>query len=173
MAKELDALGVYYMEDPRPRTDIEGLAMLASSVDMFITGGEHTPTYYDFREHLRRGAYDIIQPDVVIGGNWGITGVRKAGEVADYFDRMIVPHVMSGIAFCLGFPATLHAMAAVDNCPLVEYPYDPPILVRETNQAYLKEPLRINSEGAVVLPDKPGLGVEIDEERLTAETLVG
>jgi L-alanine-DL-glutamate epimerase-like enolase superfamily enzyme len=172
MARELDALDVFYLEDPLPRTDIEGLAELAASVDMFISGGEHTPTYYDFREHIVQGAYDIIQPDVVIGGNWGITGLRKAAETAGYFTRQIVPHVMSGIAFSLGFPATLQAMATVENCPLVEYPYDPPILVPETNQAFVREPLRINAEGEVELPDKPGIGVEIDEDKLLSETLV-
>ncbi len=172
MALELDALGVYYIEDPLPRTDIEGLADLAASVEMNISGGEHTPTYYDFREHILQGAYDIIQPDVVLGGNWGITGVRKAAEIAGYFNRQIVPHVMSGIAFSLGFPATLQAMATLENCPLVEYPYDPPILVPEANQAFVKEPLLINKEGAVELPDTPGIGVEIDEKRLTAEVVL-
>ena len=172
IARELDDLGVYYLEEPLPRSDIEGLAEIAASVDMFIAGGEHTPTYYDFREHILQGAYDIIQPDVILGGNMGITGVRKAGEVAGYFNRYIIPHVYSGIQFGLAFAATLQATAAVESCPLVEYPYDPPILVPETTQRYVKEPLLINKEGAVQLPDLPGIGVELDERGLSAETLV-
>lgn len=69
VAIERDALGVHYTEDPLPRTDTEGPADLAASVEMHLFGGEHTPTYYDFREHILQGAYDIIQPDVVLGGN--------------------------------------------------------------------------------------------------------
>ncbi|MBN1401576.1 MAG: mandelate racemase/muconate lactonizing enzyme family protein, partial [Anaerolineae bacterium] len=87
MAQALDALDVYYLEEPLPRQDVEGLADIAASVDMFIAGGEHTPTLYDWREHLLSGAYDIIQPDVILGGNYGIGGVRKAALLADYFGR--------------------------------------------------------------------------------------
>jgi L-alanine-DL-glutamate epimerase-like enolase superfamily enzyme len=172
IAKELDELGVYYIEEPRPRTDLEGLAEIAASVDMFVAGGEHTLTLYDFREHILTGAYDIIQPDAIIGGNWGITGLRKAGELVDYFGRHIVPHTMSSGQFSLGFAASLHAMAAVESCPLLEYPYDPPILVPETTQTFVKEPFLINSDGDIELPDRPGLGVELDEEKLTARTVV-
>jgi len=172
MAKALDDLGVYFLEEPLPRTDVEGLAEIAASVDMFIAGGEHTPTYFDFREHILKGAYDIIQPDVILGGNYGITGLRKAGELADYFNRLIVPHVNSGSQFALGFAATLQAVATLENCPLVEYPYDPPILVPEATQAFVREPLLINKEGMVELPGRPGIGVELDERNLVAETLV-
>ena len=130
------------------------------------SGGEHTPTLYDFKQHLLEGAYDIIQPDVVIGGNWGITGIRRISSVAEYFSRLIVPHVISGGNMVLGLAATLHAMATVENCPLVEFPYDPPILTDSTSQYFAKEPIRIDRDGFVRLPDKPGLGVEIDEDKL-------
>jgi L-alanine-DL-glutamate epimerase-like enolase superfamily enzyme len=172
IAKELDKLNVYYMEEPLPRKDVEGLAEIASSVDMFIAGGEHTPTVYDFKEHLLRGAYDIVQPDVILGGNMGITGVRKVAEIADYFERLIIPHVCSGGNFSLGLAATLQAMATVDNCPLVEYPYDPPILTVDTSQTIVKEPILIDKDGFVKIPDKPGIGIEIDEDKLSGKVIV-
>ena len=171
MARELDDLGVYYLEEPLPRTDIEGLAEIAAMVDMFIAGGEHTPTVYDFREHLSRGAYDIIQPDVILGGNYGISGIRKACILADYSGRLVVPHVMSGAHNAMGVAATAHAMATVPNCPLIEYPYDPPILTPETSQAAVVEPIRVDADGHITLPDRPGIGVTLDEGQLavTAE----
>ena len=172
MARELDKLNVYYLEEPLPRKDVEGLAEIASSVDMFIAGGEHSPTIYDFKEHLIRGAYDIVQPDVILGGNMGITGVRKVAEIADYFERLIIPHVCSGGNFSLGLAATLQAMATVDNCPLVEYPYDPPILTVDTMQTIVKEPILIDKDGFVKVPDKPGIGIEIDEEKLSEKVVV-
>ena len=91
IAKELDALNVYYMEEPLARKDVEGLAEIAASVDMFIAGGEHTPTIHDFKEHFLKGAYDIVQPDVILGGNMGITGVRKVAEIADYLAALALP----------------------------------------------------------------------------------
>jgi L-alanine-DL-glutamate epimerase-like enolase superfamily enzyme len=166
MAQALDELDVYYLEEPLRRTDLEGLADIAAMVDMFIAGGEHTPTVYDFREHILAGAYDIVQPDVLLGGNYGITGLRKVALLADYFGRLIVPHVSSGSTFSLGLAATLHAMATVENCPLVEYPYDPPILSVETNQAVAVDKLLVDEDGCVALPHKPGLGIELDEGQL-------
>jgi D-galactarolactone cycloisomerase len=169
VAKALEALDVYYLEEPLPRTDIEGLSEIAAAVDMFIAGGEHTPTVYGFREHIRRGAYDILQPDAALGGNFGIIGLRKVAEWAEPFGRLVVPHVLSGGDFALDLAATLHAMATVENCPLVEYAYDPPILTSATTQAFIREPFTVESDGYVRLPDRPGLGIEIDEERLAKQ----
>lgn len=167
MAEELDALGLYFLEEPLPRTDLTGLAGIATKVDMFIAGGEHTPTVHDWLPALRLDAYDILQPDLVMGGNHGIIGARKVAEYADAFGKLVIPHVlMSDANFALCLAATLQAMATVDNCPMVEYPYDPPILTQETTQRFIREPLHINGDGYIELPDKPGLGVEIDESLL-------
>ncbi|MCS6862801.1 MAG: hypothetical protein NZT92_21055, partial [Abditibacteriales bacterium] len=158
-----DALNVYFLEEPLPRTDLEGLADIAASVDMFIAGGEHTPTAYDFKEHVLRGAYDILQPDVILGGNFGITGLRKTAIFADHFGRLVIPHVCSGGNGGLFLAATLQAMATVENCPMVEYPYDPPLLTAATQQTNLREPILIDKDGCVKVPDKPGIGVELAE----------
>jgi L-alanine-DL-glutamate epimerase-like enolase superfamily enzyme len=166
VARELEYLGVYYLEEPLRRTDIEGLADMATGLEMYIAGGEHTPTLYDWREHLMAGAYDIVQPDVILGGNYGIIGVRKVALLADYFGRLIVPHVSSGSGFPLGMAATLHAMATVENCPLVEYGFDPPILTPETCQAPMVNKILVQGDGCVELPQGPGLGIELDETSL-------
>lgn len=170
IARELDALNVYFIEEPLPRTDVEGLAEIAASVDAFIAGGEHTPTAYDFREHVLRGAYDVLQPDVILGGNFGITGLRKTAIFADHFGRLVIPHVCSGGNFGLFLAATLQAMATVENCPMVEYSYDPPFLTAETQQTNLREPILIDPDGCVKVPDKPGIGVEWDEKNLSFAT---
>lgn len=167
IAKALDELSVYYLEEPLPRQDLEGLAEIAASVDMFVAGGEHTPTVYDFREHLAQGAYDIIQPDVILGGNYGIGGIRRAAVLADYSGRLIVPHVMSGAHFSMGIAASVHAMATVQNCPVVEYGYDPPILTAETTQSCVRDPILVDNDGLVTIPDRPGIGVDLIEEPLT------
>jgi len=166
VAKCLDQLGVYYLEEPLPRNDIDGLAEIAASVDMFIAGGEHAPTIYDFKEHILKRAYDIIQPDAAMGGNTGITGLKKVAEMADFFGVQVVPHVLSTGVFPLDFAAAIHTLVTVDNCPVVEFPYDPPILVPETIQKFVKEPFKVDADGYVKLPDRPGLGVEFDEEKL-------
>jgi L-alanine-DL-glutamate epimerase-like enolase superfamily enzyme len=166
MARALEELDVYVLEEPRPRIDVEGLAEIAATVDMLVSGGEHSPTVYDFKQHVEQAAYDVLQPDVQLGGNIGITGIRKVANLADYYGRQVIPHVMSGAHFPLCMAATLHAMATVNNCPLVEFPYDPPILVPETTQAVLQEPFRVEADGCVPVPEKPGLGIVLDEKKL-------
>jgi len=57
-------------------------------------------------------------------------------------------------------------MASVDNCPMVEYPYDPPILTPEFNQVFVHEQLPIGDDGCVPLPDRPGLGITLRQDKL-------
>jgi L-alanine-DL-glutamate epimerase-like enolase superfamily enzyme len=55
-------------------------------------------------------------------------------------------------------------MATVSNCPYVEYPLEPPALTVETQHGIIKEPISIDGDGCVQVPQKPGLGVEINQE---------
>jgi D-galactarolactone cycloisomerase len=165
MARGLEELGVYWLEEPLPRADVEGLAEICKAVGMYIAGGEHCATIYEFRDALRAGAYDIVQPDVILG-QIGILGLGKVAVLADAVGRMIAPHVCSGGNNGIYLAATVHALCAIENCPLIEVPYDPPCLTPETMQVPLKEPLRIDAEGNVRAPEGPGLGIEIDEDAI-------
>lgn len=163
VARELDRMGFYLLEDPLPMNDIEGLTELARSVDMFIGGGEHGRTIYSLKEHILRGAYDVIQQDLTLGAI-GIIGLWRLGLITDYFGRLLIPHVCSAERMPLVLASTLHAVAGLRNVPMVEYPYDPPILTVETQQYILKEPIVVNKDGTVSVPQKPGLGIELRED---------
>jgi len=169
VAKELEKLDVYWLEEPLPRTDLEGLAELSAEVEMYIAGGEHATNIYEFRDALFMGAYDIVQPDVVLG-NIGITGIRKISVLADAVGRLVVPHVCSGGNNGLFLAATLQALGTVKNCPFIEYTLEPPALTSETQQIIVKEPILIDKDGFVQIPQKPGIGVEIDEETVAKYT---
>ncbi len=54
----------------------------------------------------------------------------------------------------------------MSNCPFIEFPYDPPNWIPEYRDFMLTEPMTIDRDGYLHVPDKPGLGVELDEERL-------
>ena len=54
----------------------------------------------------------------------------------------------------------------MSNCPFIEFPYDPPNWVPEYRDFMLTEPFMIDKDGYLHVPEKPGLGVELDEERL-------
>ena len=68
--------------------------------------------------------------------------------------------------------ANLHLTAGTVGAPMIEYPYDPPHWMPEIRDFMVKGSLHINTEGELVLPDAPGLGFELEEERLKT-TLVG
>jgi L-alanine-DL-glutamate epimerase-like enolase superfamily enzyme len=163
VAEELEMLDVYWLEEPLPRTDLEGLAELSASVDVYIAGGEHCTNIYEFRDALFAGAYDIVQPDVILG-NIGITGIRKIAVIADSVGRLIAPHVCGGGNNGIFLAATLQAIGTIDNCPFIEYTLDPPALTPEILQLVLKEPILIDEGGFVEIPQKPGIGIEINEE---------
>jgi D-galactarolactone cycloisomerase len=164
VARRLEALNFVFLEEPLPHTDIDGLAQIANSYDISIAGGEGIPNVYEFAAHLKEGAYDIIQPDVILGGNYGITGLRKLATVAEHHGLQIMPHVSHGAMFGISLAATLQAMATVSNCPMVEFVCDPPLLTAETQQAILMTPLCVDDDGCIEVPDGPGLGITLNED---------
>ena len=165
VAQALDDLGVALLEEPRPRRDVEGLADLARRVDLDIAGGEHSPTVRAFKPHLQAGAYDVLQPDVLLGGHLGIGGLYRTAVVADVFDRRVIPHVTGNAEAAIGLAATLQVAGAVEAMPMIEYPYDPPVLTPDTLQPLVEEPI-LATEGKVNIPDGPGLGITINEAYL-------
>jgi D-galactarolactone cycloisomerase len=63
-----------------------------------------------------------------------------------------------------GFYANLQVAGAISNCPWIEFPYDPPAITPENYHSMLTEPPKIDKDGYVPIPDKPGLGVDINWE---------
>ena len=139
--------------------------LLADAVDMAISGGEHARDIYHFRDLLFSEAFDTVQPDVILGNpGIGMTGMRRVAETAKSVGKLIVPHVYTGGVCGLALAATLQVLASVSNCSYVEYPLEPPALTVENQHGLLKEPILIEKDGYVRVPQLPGIGVEIDEE---------
>ncbi len=165
MARKLDALDVFFLEDPLPLSDTAGLKQLADAVDMAISGGEHARDIYHFRDLLFSGAFDAVQPDVILGNpGIGMTGMRRVAQIAKSIGKLIVPHVYTGGVSGLALAATLQVLASVSDCSYVEYPLEPPALTVENQHGLLKKPILIEKDGYVRVPQLPGIGVEINEE---------
>jgi L-alanine-DL-glutamate epimerase-like enolase superfamily enzyme len=77
--------------------------------------------------------------------------------------KVITPHTWTN---GIGLAANLQFAASLGQCPYFEFPYDPPNWTVEARDFLLKEPFRIDEDGYIRLPDKPGLGIELDEEKL-------
>lgn len=159
VARELEKLGVYWLEEPFEPDEYEAYAELADTVDLTIAAGEQDATRWGFRELIERGHVDLVQPDVTRAG--GITEMLRIAELARDHDVAFVPHAWkSGIIKA----ASLHVNAVLPDTPLQEY------CVAETaiNTKLTRERLPLEADGCVAVPTAPGLGIELDEDVFTS-----
>lgn len=160
-ARELERLGVYWLEEPLPTGDVEGYRTLRRRTDLRIAAGEMVRTAGEARDLVVRGGVDVIQTDVVLAG--GIGGCRRIAALADLHGRAWSPHTWSN---GLGLVANLHLALAVSTCPYVEVPLDPPGLGAALRDWLLPSPLEIAPDGTIAPPPGPGLGVRPDFDAL-------
>jgi len=163
-AKELEKLGVYWLEEPLPRYDFAQLAALNRAVGIPLAGGENNRGLHEFRQMCTDNVYDILQPEPLVME--GITGVRKVGVLAEAFGKRIVPHHGGG---SVGTIATLHLVASWPHAPYWEMLHDPPVASYEHRFAIFRDPPRVSKDGLMEVPQKPGLGVEIDPNLVLAQ----
>lgn len=163
MSRELHDLGVAWLEEPLGMYDYEGLATLTSSTPLTISGGEMNSDIFEFRDIIGRRCYDIIQPDVTL--SCGILNGKKIAGMAETAGISLNPHTWTN---GIGFAANLQLMGAIPNCTYCEFPYEPPGWTPEARDVMLAEPFGIDEDGFVRLPEAPGLGIELDMEKVVA-----
>jgi L-alanine-DL-glutamate epimerase-like enolase superfamily enzyme len=160
-ARELEALGVYWLEEPLRTDDVDGYRALRSRTSIRLAAGEFVRAVAEARDLVVRGGVDVVQADVLFVG--GIGGCRRVAALADLHGRAWSPHTWSN---GLGLIANLHAALAVSSVPFVEVPFDPPAWSSERRDWLLREPVEIAGDGTIAPPPGPGLGVELDFDRL-------
>jgi L-rhamnonate dehydratase len=155
VARQLEELGVYWLEEPFEPDEYEAYAELADTVDLTIAAGEQDATRWGFRELIERGHVDLIQPDVTRCG--GITEMMRIATLAEEHGVALVPHAWkSGIIKA----ASLHVNAVLADAPLQEYC----VAETEINTKLTQQLLPIESDGYVAVPTAPGLGIDLDED---------
>lgn len=145
--------GVYWLEEPLFVEDIEGHAALREAGKTPLAVGENLHMSYAFENFIVRGAVDFIQPDVARAG--GITEIKKIAALAARGKIPVSFHTWGdGVALA----ASVHLAAALNDCIVMEldYTYNP------LRQELLREPLKL-SNGYLFPPEKPGLGIELDQ----------
>ena len=167
VARELERLGVYWMEEPLHRADRKGMRRLREMVDVRIAGGEMTRELYEFRDLIGEGCLDVLQPDVALVG--GITGLRRVAAMAQEANLVFTPHTWTN---GMGVVANCHLTAGLADAPFLEFPYDPPEWSVARRDFMMAEPLTVGPDGMIRLSERPGMGYEPDEDRLAATRLV-
>lgn len=154
-------INLKWVEEPVIPDDIDGYAEIRGSVSTPISGGEHEFTRYGFRELIAKRAVDILQPDVNRVG--GITEARKIWAMAAAAGLPVIPHA--------GQMHNYHLVISHLNSPMAEYfpaPDQGGILDDDTlfYELFQGEPRAEN--GYVRLPEVPGLGLELNQDRVEA-----
>jgi L-alanine-DL-glutamate epimerase-like enolase superfamily enzyme len=160
-AEALRELGVLWMEEPLPGSDMRGLANLRATTGIRVAGGEMVRTLSELLSYLDADAFDVYQPDVVLAV--GMHRARLVAELALVRNRWFTPHTWTN---GIGVLANLHVAAGVGGGPFLEYPFDPPGWTPERRDFLLAEPLRVDADGCLAVPRRPGLGVVIDPDAL-------
>ena len=156
MARKLEAQDVWHFEEPVPAYDYVGLAALADAVDIPVAAGEQEYQRWQFRDLILQGKVDILQPDVIKCG--GITEFKKIAALAQAHDKPITVHNTQPT---IGTLAHLHLWVSTPSCIYPqEYNIEPHPLRDET--PIWKEPVLVR-QGRMQVPDRPGLGVELDQ----------
>jgi len=157
VARKLEEIGIYWLEEPFEPDEFDAYAELADAVGIRVAAGEEEATRWGFRELIERGRIDVIQPDVTRCG--GLSEALKIARAAERDGVPVVPHAWkSGVIKA----ASLHLNAVLQTAYFQEY------CVAETpiNRLLTRERMPV-VDGFVDVPDKPGLGIELDPEILT------
>jgi D-arabinonate dehydratase len=157
MGRAMEPYNLYWIEEPVATDDIGGSAEVARALATPIAGYETENGLFGFRELIDRGAVDIVQLDLAWSG--GFSEGRRIAAYAQAHHRMVAPHAFAGAVLLV---ASLHFAAAIPNGLVLEWDQNP----NPIREELLTEPLRLEADGTVKAPDRPGLGIEIDRGAL-------
>lgn len=162
LVKEMEPFHPMFVEEPVLPEHNEALKLIAKYTTIPIATGERMYTRWGFKQLITEGIVDIIQPDLSHAG--GILETRKIAAMAEAYDIAVAPHCPLG-------PIALASSLQLDACT-------PNAFIQEQSQGihynvgfdlldYLKDPSVFEfKDGFVSLPKGPGLGIEIDEEKV-------
>ncbi len=154
LAKRLEQFDPQWFEEPVPPENVKEMARVARSTSIPVATGERLTTKYQFVDLLERQAAAILQ--IPLGSVGGILEAKKIAGMAEAHYAQIAPWMSTG-------PIAGSASIQLDTC-------SPNFLLQEGIRDWkgfqgeiLKEPVRWE-KGYIIPPDKPGLGVELNEE---------
>ena len=163
MARMMEAYDPLWFEEPTPPERPEMMAQVAAATNIPIATGERLTTKYEFVRVLEQGAANIIQMN--LGRVGGILEAKKVAALAESFYAHIAPHLYCGP---LVGAANIQVSATCPNFLILES-------IRKWDGFYadiLTAPIEWE-DGHVIVPDRPGLGVELNEELARAHPWEG
>ena len=158
IAKELEQFKPMFFEEPVPPDNLDALKAVRDKSPVAISAGERLYTRWDYKQMFDLMAADYIQPDISHAG--GIMELKKIAAEAECRYIPFAPHNPSGP---VANAATLQLAATCPNFEILEIMYSDVEWRKDVTNESLEY-----KDGYMAIPDKPGLGIEIDEEACLA-----
>ena len=155
VGRALEPYNLYFFEDPIEPENMDAWEFVASSIRIPIAMGERLYTIHQFRDLLNHNGAAYVRPDLSLAG--GITNIMKIAALAEASYAQVVPH---NPLSCVLTAACAQIDAAVHNIAVQEYPHDE---YEAPKRDLVKQPL-VRDGGYLLIPDTPGLGIELNEE---------
>jgi len=155
VARALEEFRLLWLEEPVPPENVEAMRQVRASTSTPICCGENLYLRHGFRRVLEEGAADIIMPDFQKCG--GLLEGRKIADMAHTYYVPVAPHC---VVSPIGTMASCHVCAAIPNFLILEWHWLPRL---ELWRNFVREG-EIIEKGFIAVPERPGLGVEMNEE---------
>ena len=165
LAKKLEEFEPMFLEEPVLCDNWEAFPEIAAACNIPIATGERLFSRWDFKKLLAVGGVDIIQPDLSHAG--GITEGKKIAAMAEAHDIALAPHCPLGpiaLSACIQLDATCHNAVIQEQSMAIHYNEGRDVLDYVLN----REDFTF-VDGYMKLPEKPGLGVEVNEALVVEE----
>ena len=163
LAKDLEQFHLMWLEEPVPPENIDAMREVKRSTTTPICAGENLYLRHGYRELLEKQAVDIIMPDIPKCG--GLSECRKIANLAEMYYIPFAPHNVSSP---IGTMASAHVCATVPNFLVLEFHWH--------NRDYwstITDGGDIIKNGYIQMSDKPGIGLELNEEVAKAHQYPG
>jgi D-arabinonate dehydratase/D-galactarolactone cycloisomerase len=165
--RRFEELGIAHFEEPVPYYDLPGLRQVVDALDVAVSSGEFESTRWRFVDLIELGNPDIVQPDIQVAG--GISELRRIADLASAYNKPIMPH---SPYMGLNGAASMHVYATVQNAVRPhEFSTEGTASIDEI-AALFEDPI-LPENGTMTLPDRPGLGLTIDERTLEKAIVKG
>jgi galactonate dehydratase len=154
LAKKLEPFDLMWLEEPVPPENIDAMRDIRESTSTPICCGENLFLRFGFRELLEKRAVDIIMPDLQKVG-----GLLEGRKIADMAHTYYIPFAPHNVTSPIGTMASAHVCAAVPNFLVMEWHWIDNLPLWKS---WVKEG-EIIEKGFIAIPERPGIGVEMDE----------
>ena len=156
LAKRIERYNVFWLEEPLPPRDFEGYKTLRDTIIIPMSAGEHLYTRWEVKNWLEEKLVRVMPADPDWTG--GVSETLKIAHLCEIYDVPLIPHG-HGVYAASGIVASQSEFV----CPMVEVL----LLGMDHRQTFYRDG-RMPLGGVITMPDTPGVGIEIDENKISS-----